>query len=123
MTILIAGTIDIPDDMREQALAEAAALMDDTRSQAGCEHYVWAADPTSPTRVYVFENWDSTEALAAHLAGPYYGACSACWANTMCKMPRSPSFASTWRNPSTTPRGNPVQTFSRDSRAYGNSRD
>ena len=72
MTILIAGTIDIPDDMREQALAEAAALMDDTRSQAGCEHYVWAADPTSPTRVYVFENWDSTEALATHLAGPYY---------------------------------------------------
>ena len=72
MTILIAGTIDIPDDMRDQALSEAARLMADTRSQSGCKHYVWSADPTSTTRVYVFENWGSTEDLAAHLAGPYY---------------------------------------------------
>ena len=72
MTTLIAGTIDIPDDKRDQALAEATDLMAETRSQQGCVHYVWAADPTSPTRVYVYENWASTEALAAHLAGPYY---------------------------------------------------
>ncbi len=72
MTVLVAGSIDIPDDKRAQALAEAADLMAETRSQAGCQHYVWAADPTSETRVYVYENWDSSEALAAHLAGPYY---------------------------------------------------
>ena len=72
MTILIAGTVDIPDGKREEALAATASLVDETRSQAGCEHYVWAADPTSDTRVYVYENWDSTESLAAHLAGPYY---------------------------------------------------
>ncbi len=72
MTVLVAGSIDIPDDKRTQALAEAADLMAETRSQAGCQHYVWAADPTSETRVYVYENWDSSEALAAHLAGPYY---------------------------------------------------
>ena len=72
MTILIAGTIDIPDGQRDQALADAAALMNETRSQQGCEHYVWAGDPTSGTRVYVYENWESTEDLAAHLAGPYY---------------------------------------------------
>ena len=51
MTILIAGTIDIPDDKREQALAEATDLMAETRSQQGCVHYVWSADPTSPPRV------------------------------------------------------------------------
>ncbi len=72
MTILVAGCIDIPDNKREEALAEAASLMADTRSQEGCEHYVWAADPTSDTKVYVYENWTSVEALAAHLAGPYY---------------------------------------------------
>ncbi len=72
MTILIAGTIDIPNGKREQALAQAAELIGDTRSQKGCVHYVWSADPTSDTRVYVYENWDSTEDLAAHLAGPYY---------------------------------------------------
>ena len=72
MTVLIAGTIDILDGDRETALAEAAALMADTRSQKGCQHYVWSADPTSETRVYVYENWDSSEDLAAHLAGPCY---------------------------------------------------
>lgn len=72
MTILIAGTVDIPGGKRDKALADAAALMAGTRAQKGCVHYVWAADPTSESRVYVYENWDSTENLAAHLAGTYY---------------------------------------------------
>lgn len=72
MTILIAGTVDIPGGKRDAALGEAAALMGETRSQPGCVHYVWAADPTSDSRVYVYENWASTENLAAHLAGPCY---------------------------------------------------
>jgi quinol monooxygenase YgiN len=72
MTILIAGTIELAADKRSAALAEAAALMGETRSQSGCAHYVWSADPTSATRVYVYENWASTADLAAHLAGPYY---------------------------------------------------
>ena len=72
MTILIAGTVEIEAGKREQALADAAPLIAETRSQKGCNHYVWSADPTSDTRVYVYENWDSTEDLAAHLAGPYY---------------------------------------------------
>lgn len=72
MTTLIAGTLDITTGNREQALADAAALMADTRTQQGCRHYVWSADPTSSTRVYVYENWASTEDLAAHLAGPFY---------------------------------------------------
>lgn len=72
MTTLINGTIDIPAGKREAALAEATDLMADTRSQKGCLHYVWSADPTSDTRVYVYEKWASTEDLAAHLAGPYY---------------------------------------------------
>ncbi len=72
MTVLIAGTVDILGGDREKALAEAAGLMAETRSQAGCVHYVWSADPTSQTRVYVYEYWESVESLAAHLAGPYY---------------------------------------------------
>ena len=50
----------------------AAFLVAETRTQKGCKHCVWSADPTSDTRVYVYENWDSVEDLAAHLAGPYY---------------------------------------------------
>ena len=72
MTVLIAGTLDILDGNREKALAEASDLMDETRLQRGCQHYVWSADPTSATRVYVYEYWDCVEDLGAHLAGPYY---------------------------------------------------
>jgi quinol monooxygenase YgiN len=72
MTILIAGTVEIANGRREQALSEAAQLMVETRTQKGCNHYVWSADPTSDTRIYVFESWDSTEDLADHLAGSYY---------------------------------------------------
>ena len=72
MTILVAGTIELDAEKRTAALADAAALMAETRSQAGCVHYVWSADPSSETRVYVYEYWASVADLAAHLAGPYY---------------------------------------------------
>jgi quinol monooxygenase YgiN len=72
MTVLVAGSVHIPADDREKALAESADLVEQTRTQQGCLHYVWSADPTSATRVYVYENWACVDDLAAHLAGPYY---------------------------------------------------
>jgi quinol monooxygenase YgiN len=72
MTVLVAGTLDIKAEDRAQAIAAALTQMDDIRAQNGCQAYVWSADPTSETRVCVFENWDSSDALAAHLAGPFY---------------------------------------------------
>lgn len=71
-TVLVAGKIRVAPEKRDAALAEAAALMAETRTQAGCLDYVWSADPTDPARIYVFERWESQQALAAHLAGEYY---------------------------------------------------
>ena len=72
MTVIVAGTLHFKGGNREQTLTETAPLVEQTRSQDGCLHYVWAADPTSETRVYVFEKWASVETFAAHLAGPFY---------------------------------------------------
>lgn len=72
VTVLVAGTLEFPSGNREQALAETAPLVEQTRTQHGCVNYVWSADPTSATTVYVFEKWASIDALAAHLAGPFY---------------------------------------------------
>jgi quinol monooxygenase YgiN len=72
MSVLVVGTLHFPGGNREQTLADTAALVEKTRTQKGCLHYVWAADPTSGTRVYVFEKWATVEDLAAHLAGPCY---------------------------------------------------
>lgn len=72
MSILVAGTVHLPVGDRDNALAETVDLVVETRAQQGCLHYVWSADPTSDTRIYVFEKWASVEDLAAHLAGPFY---------------------------------------------------
>ena len=72
MTVLINGTVDFSPEDAQAAMEESAQLQADTRSQKGCNHYVWSLDPAVPGRVYVYENWDSSEDLNAHLAGPYY---------------------------------------------------
>jgi len=72
MTILINGYVDFTPGDDTRALAEATALMAETRTQSGCRAYVWSADPTTPGRVYVYENWESVADLAAHLSGRYY---------------------------------------------------
>ena len=72
MTVLINGTVNFSAEDAQAALAEATQLMADTRSQKGCRHYVWSHDLANPGCVYVYENWESVEDLAAHLGGHYY---------------------------------------------------
>lgn len=70
--IIVAGTVEFDPAQRDAALAAASALFAATRAQPGCLDYVWCADPSSASRVYVYERWRDTDALAAHLAGPCY---------------------------------------------------
>ena len=72
MTVLINGTVNFNPDDAIKVLRETAQLMIDTRSQKGCRHYVWSLDPAVPGRIYVHENWESSEHLAAHLARAFY---------------------------------------------------
>jgi len=70
--IIIAGTAELDPARRDAALRAAGELFAATRAQPGCLDYVWCADPARPGRVYVYERWRDTAALAAHLAGPCY---------------------------------------------------
>ncbi len=70
--IIIAGKVTVDPAKRDETLASAAQLMEDTRTQKGCLDYVWSADPTDPARIYVFERWECQADLAAHLKGDYY---------------------------------------------------
>ncbi len=72
MTVLINGWVEFSPENAEKAVSAAAQLMADTRSQKGCREYIWSLDPTIPGRVYVYENWESSEDLNAHLAGRFY---------------------------------------------------
>lgn len=73
-TIVIAGFLDLDPARRDDALREAEPYIKGALSQAGCVYYAWTADVLTPGRIYVFEEWTSQDALAAHLAGPHYQA-------------------------------------------------
>ena len=70
--IIIAGTVDVDPDKREEALVAACPHMENTRAQKGCIDYVWSADPLVAGRIYVFERWEDQECLQAHFDGPHY---------------------------------------------------
>ena len=70
--IIVAGTVEFEPAQRDAALSAARELFAATRAQPGCLDYVWCADPSSEGRVYVYERWQDTPSLAAHLAGPCY---------------------------------------------------
>ena len=72
MTIVIAGFVDIDPARRDEALRGAEPFIAGALTQVGCVHYAWTADVLTPGRIYVFEEWTTQEALAAHLAGPHY---------------------------------------------------
>lgn len=70
--IIVAGVVEFDPAQREAALRAASELFAATRAQPGCLDYVWCADPSSESRVYVYERWSDTASLAAHLAGACY---------------------------------------------------
>ena len=43
--------------------------MRDSRAEAGCLEYVFAADPLDPARVVLSERWESMDLLQQHLKG------------------------------------------------------
>ena len=53
--IIIAGTIELDPDRRDEALVAAQPHIDGALTQQGCEAYTWSADLNSPGRVEVFE--------------------------------------------------------------------
>ncbi|MGH6787826.1 MAG: putative quinol monooxygenase [Novosphingobium sp.] len=70
--ILISAQIDVEPAGREQALKSAQPWIDGALAQPGCLHYDWSADLNNSSRINVFEEWESEDALAAHFAGPQY---------------------------------------------------
>lgn len=66
--VIVGGTFEVDPAQRDRYLAEREEAMRRSRSERGCLEYVFAADPLEPSRVVLFERWQSQEALDAHLA-------------------------------------------------------
>ena len=70
--VLIAGTVDVASDARDQALRDARPLIDEALGEPGCLAYAWTCDPFEPGRIHVFEEWESEQTLGEHLRAPSY---------------------------------------------------
>lgn len=73
-TLVIAGTITI-DPARRDAFAEAAVeMMEETHKEPGNVAYAFSADFADDGVIRIFEQWESQEALDAHMKSPHMAA-------------------------------------------------
>lgn len=70
--IIISGTVDLPPENVEAALAAGEPLIAGALTQPGCLDYDWCPDPRHPGRIRVFERWESEAALASHFNNRWY---------------------------------------------------
>ncbi len=70
--IIISGWIEIAADDVEEALDTSHPFITPVRDWDGCLDYAWTADKVIPGRIYIYERWETEEALAAHLKGENY---------------------------------------------------
>jgi quinol monooxygenase YgiN len=69
--ILLAATIPIKPEMREDAVRAVTEMVEATVKEAGCLKYDFYSSITDPNRFMAFEEWESDEALAAHMQTPH----------------------------------------------------
>lgn len=74
MIIVVAALEFANQQDRDRAVANTIDVQMATRvEEQGCQAYCFAPDPSVPTRIQVYELWDSSETLAAHFQHPNYG--------------------------------------------------
>ncbi len=73
MIIVVAALEFANQADRDRAVEISADVQMATRvEEAGCRDYCFAADPSVPTRIQVYELWDDSESLVAHFDHPNY---------------------------------------------------
>ena len=69
--IVVAGSMPIKPEMREEAIQAALAMAAATQQEAGCITYRFYSDLAAPNTFFVFEEWASEAHLAAHFQTPH----------------------------------------------------
>ncbi len=69
--IVIHASVLMDPQKREPAIAAATEMMAASRKEKGCVSYTFSSDLSEPGRFYIFEEWESDAALAAHFAMPH----------------------------------------------------
>ena len=69
--ILVAGSVKIRSETREQAVQLALWMQQATQAESGCISYRFSSDLEQPNTIHIFERWTDTAALEAHFATPH----------------------------------------------------
>lgn len=69
--IIISGVVQIKPEMRETAVSTALTVSDASEAEAGCITYRFYSDLRDPNTFFLYEEWESEEALAAHFTMPH----------------------------------------------------
>ena len=64
--IVIAGEVQVRPEARAEAVRASLEMIAETVKEPGCRAYRFSAALDDPNRIYIFEEWDSLEALGAH---------------------------------------------------------
>ncbi len=91
VTVIVAGFVDFEDPgVIVDMLRAARPLIEGALHEDGCVAYSWTQDHLTPGRVCVYEEWDSSEALEAHLNTDWYRDMGAHLASHNMKPPVKP---------------------------------
>ena len=63
--LIIAGSLSVDPEDRDAFLALNRDVVERARQALGCFDFVQAADPVDPSRINIFERWDTEEHLLA----------------------------------------------------------
>jgi quinol monooxygenase YgiN len=66
------GTLHLNPATHHEALQEYQHLVEETRKEGGCSHYVVSVDLVDPLTLYIFEEWADQESLEAHRQSEHF---------------------------------------------------
>ena len=69
--IIVTARMELDPADVETAKAAAIVMMDETAKEDGCIFYRFHADLEHPGRFLAYEEWESVDALRAHMAAPH----------------------------------------------------
>lgn len=69
--IVVAGRVQVKPEHRDEAIRRAIAISRDSEAEEGCLSYRFYTDLENPSVFFIFEEWESQEALNAHFQTPH----------------------------------------------------
>lgn len=69
--LIIAGTITLPAEKLDEAMAISRPLCELVRSESGCQDYLFTVNTEVPGELRLFEVWDNEEGLHVHFTTPH----------------------------------------------------